>query len=107
MINQEIIQKAFLKATKNGFFVGAQQCYPVITKEGKFKTYTIGSSKFFMDAPPYYLMIIFRHDFAKAFWGERVVIRGFNADTNNIAWKWHLQQMVLEKDPIKYLDKFL
>ncbi len=39
--------------------------------------------------------IIFSHDFAKAFWGEE-------GD-----WKYNLQQMVIRKEPIKYLEKFL
>ena len=38
--------------------------------------------------------IIFSHDFARAFWP-------------NQDWQYHLQQMVLEKDPIMYLNRFL
>ena len=70
MTQQEILQKAIEKAIKNGFRLGARQGYSVITKDGKFKTFFIRSSKFLTIAPPYYLMIIFGHDFSKAFWGE-------------------------------------
>lgn len=38
-------------------------------------------------------MIIFQHSFAKAFWGED--------------WRYYLQQIVLKKEPIEYLSKFL
>ena len=83
------------------------------------------------------LNIIFSHDFAKAFWGEESYAecwycrdgfpetdKGYEKhlkicselfgdpyDTGHRhisdAWEYHLQQMVLEKDPIKYLKKFI
>jgi len=59
-----------------------------------------------------YLEIIFSHDFAKAFWGNEQYEKNFYG-RNGIgtimlaAWEVHLQQMVLEKDYIKYLKKFL
>ena len=37
--------------------------------------------------------IIFSHSFAKAFWG--------------VPWKYNIQQMVLEKEPLKYIERFL
>jgi len=62
-------------------------------------------------------LIIFSHDFAKAFWGEDIIIeRGVLEKNGNISseyenkykcWEYHLQQMVLEEDPIKYLEKFI
>jgi len=77
--------------------------------------------------------IIFSHSFAKAFFSEELYrdidlvslsdIRNSNAyidkgqdtvvlDDNFTyrelpAWKFHLQQMVLEENPIKYLERFL
>ena len=62
------------------------------------------------------IYVIFSHDFAKAFWGEEIIEaeEGYfclRCDKMNqpdvISWKYHLQQMVLEKEPIKYLEKFL
>lgn len=93
MTDEEALQKIIEKAERNGFLLGAKQCYPVITKEGKYETSTVGSSKFFMGAPPYYLMIIFRHDFNKAFWGEY--------------WRPRLQTLVLEESPIQYMARYL
>ena len=48
---------------------------------------------------------IFSHDFLKAFFyvDESDVFYKQRLDT----WQWHAQQMVLEKDPLKYLEKFL
>ena len=64
--------------------------------------------------------IIFQHDFAKAFWGtdHHSWYHGkcedcsifFNEIPNQFrghCWQYYLQQMVLEEDPIKYLEKFL
>jgi hypothetical protein len=63
---------------------------------------------------------IFSHDFAKAFWGEEMLcVDGYeNYDgvcfcdsydygEHKPKWQYHLQQMVLEKEPLKYLLRFL
>jgi len=44
-----------------------------------------------------YYRIIFSHDFAEAFWKYDITK----------SYLYHLQQMVLEKEPLKYLEKFL
>ena len=57
----------------------------------------------------------FEHDFAKAFWGEEECSKEFPKLQGDIQvvlyegkeWEYHLQIMVLESDPIKYLEKFL
>ncbi|HED05264.1 MAG TPA: hypothetical protein ENI61_01110 [Ignavibacteria bacterium] len=75
-----------------------------------------------------YKSAIFNHDFAKVFFGKYEICGycGENLEesgesclgSNNCQlscnypnpipiWKYHLQQMVLEEDPIKYLEKFL
>jgi hypothetical protein len=59
--------------------------------------------------------IALSHDFAKAFWGE-----GYDDEITEIVqypmgseemyvikWMYHLQQMVLEENPINYLRKFI
>jgi hypothetical protein len=65
--------------------------------------------------------IIFFHSFAKAFWGEGVVDwendreqnyepysgEGCTAEYEGKRWQYHLQQMILEENPIKYLEKFI
>jgi hypothetical protein len=79
-----------------------------------------------------YFSIIFSHDFAKAFFGDCTqwmrIVDGEPIDTISKqekeeyeddymqkyttfkeidGWKHHLQQMVLEKEPLKYLEQFL
>jgi len=60
--------------------------------------------------------IIFNHDFAKAFfenkpeyeikdYPDEKAVRCVVATLKN--WQHHLQIMILEKDPLKYLEKFL
>jgi hypothetical protein len=54
--------------------------------------------------------LIFNHDFAKAFWGEYYETSEINQLEKRLGtakWQYHLQQMVLEKKPLKYLEKFL
>lgn len=77
------------------------------------------------------ISIIFDLDFAKAFWGTdnkyrsvkgnmyycehcpNIVAKCPNCKKRNTngkmleLWKWHLQQMVLEKYPLTYMQKFL
>jgi hypothetical protein len=50
-----------------------------------------------------YYAIIFSLDFAKAFF-PKTDEHGFHKDD---AWKYYLQQMVLEENPLYYLKKFL
>ena len=75
-----------------------------------------------------YESIIFSHDFAKAFWGtdkvntwaidEKEFKENYDEDEMEwcdncssqmikAAWEYHLERMVLEKDRLKYLEKFL
>lgn len=56
--------------------------------------------------------IIFSHDFAKAFWGEDLVNNLGNKCDNlhsssQSEWEFNLQEMVLKKEPLKYLEGFL
>lgn len=61
-----------------------------------------------------YREFIFDHEFAKAFWGEEkesfvtdMFSDGETIREMKVSWKYHLQQMVLEKEPLKYLEKYL
>jgi len=65
------------------------------------------------------LELIFSNDFAKAFWGEQsIYVEDINPHSLSndedtfvggevISYQYHLQQMVLEEDRIKYLEKSL
>ena len=61
-----------------------------------------------------YYSIIFDHEFAKAFWkdekcpyGKKCPVYPSKKCAEAPGWQWHLQQMALEKDPLKYISKFL
>lgn len=63
----------------------------------------------------YYKTWIFNHDFAKALWGEEwksaeILEKLPKENTYKIGtitpcWQWHLQNMVIAEDPIKYLGE--
>ena len=83
MGNKEILTKVIEKAVKSGWITKKVWQDPC-----NIEIWT--SNNMFYD-------IIFSHDFAKAFWGEDILE----------IWQYHLQQMVLELQPLKYLERFL
>lgn len=44
--------------------------------------------------------VIFNHDFAKALWGLAI-----DDATRKNNWRYHLQNMIIAEDPIKYLKE--
>lgn len=112
MTNKEILQKAIKKVEENG----CNRCY------SSFLDYH--NERDIVEYKKHY-QIIFSHDFAKAFWGEdlyhpekkqkiinhRLKIYAscfdMNSKVNIIAWRYHLQQMVICEEPIKYLEEYL
>ncbi len=104
MTDKEILQKVFNIAYGNGWDYNCSvawesEYFVPITKDKR------------------YYKIIFSHEFVKAFFGEKKeafweewkdYTDSFEAAHGCQAeWKHHLQQMVLEKEPLKYLEKFL
>ncbi len=89
MTNEEILEKAFLKAKKN---CPDFQCEYMLARP-VFETCEAISSE--SDGDCIYTNI-FNHKFAKAFFKSEIA-----------SWKHHIQQMVLEEEPIQYLAKFL
>lgn len=107
MTDKDILTKAIFKAINNGYKKDNNKLY--LIARGNIKS--ILSIEF-------YRSLIFDHDFAKAFWGKQK-IWGNNSNLNyeetnkavnnqlNYDWEYHLQQIVVEKEPLKYLEKFL
>lgn len=88
--NEEILKKAIEKAVGNGW----KPCqFPVNPWDWLSKELPGEEWDFVRDVYP----IIFNHDFARAFWGEG----------KYDGWQYHLQQMVLEEEPLKYIERFL
>ena len=94
MTNEQILKQAIEKAVKNGWKYEGQD-------EGAwtFDEFIKMISKDYYD-------IIFSHDFAEAFWGEEWP-KEMEINGNFPYWKMELTQMVLEKEPLQYLKKFL
>ena len=105
MTDTQILDKAIEKAIKNGW--------------GRVITYNSYRTEVSMHRMMYYTLI-FSHDFVKAFWGDELIELAnpdwcdnlptcdddLDHDTQ-LSWQYHLQQLVLEKEPLKYLEKFL
>jgi hypothetical protein len=109
MKNEEILTKAIEKAINRGWkpmgnlfaYVPNNKIWLTAFTLGLVKARTIKG-------------ILFDHDFAKAFWGDRFMSTaeedkeiGQGQTYIGKRYEYHLQQMVIEEDPIKYLEKFL
>ncbi len=108
MTNEQILKQAIEKAAINGVHIDGT----------KGKTNFCASNVDFKEVLAHPEILIFSHDFAKAFWGEKFA----NCDRCGArnekdchcldagvidSWKYHLQQMVLEEQPLKYIEKYL
>lgn len=128
MTNPEILKKAIEKAKNNGF--NKKEPYYIYPDDiagiciGEINQPCILETCFLTD-------LIFSHDFAKAFWGEELIIVDEHYVGDKVSkdevintsatkgeyvqtwvlefpkWKLHLREMVLEENPLKYLEKFL
>lgn len=108
MSNQEILEKARNKAIKNGWagspFIDNASEYAKLA-ESKLLTDIVYGDNWWE------LVVLFMppHDFAKALWGEMPNQKMFSSAPSakqifkTKAWQYHLQQMVIAEDPIKYL----
>jgi hypothetical protein len=109
MTKEQILRKAIKKAIKNGYINLALKIGSWDYDAGSifyYDTRRKGSSLIVREG---IREILFDHQFAKAFWendGDK-----FPYDDRpweeQPAWQYHLQQMVLEEDPVKYLEKFI
>lgn len=103
MTDKEVLQKAIEIAIDNGLTEPQ--------RSGVIRVLFIINGKMVSERD-----LIFSHDFAKAFWGwhcsenrtEYVTYsNGAVEQEAVINWMYHLQQMVLEENPIDYLRKFI
>lgn len=116
MTNQEVLTKAVDKAFLNGWSIakGAVLFSHHSTRERI--VFTVYSSKFTKYTKSLAIeQVIFNHDFAKALWGDGYecdedgtpMPYGFDSSVLDHRWQYHLQQMVIATDPIKYLGEHL
>jgi len=107
MTNLEILTKAIYKIIKegminiDGFAYDENSFY---TKENQLEAIKILAKNLLRNRN--YYQLIFSHEFAKHFWGGCNII-GCEGCYKDILWQYHLQQMVLEEEPLNYLRVFL
>ena len=114
MNNKEILTKAIEKAVENGL-----TWYTKTSTEDIIDLYVNIHDDLLRGR---YREIIFSHDFAKAFWGEKdyeyteeLTAEEWAGGNGNhygayfvgLEWQYHLQQMVLEEEPLKYIERFI
>ena len=118
MNNEQILKKAIEKAMGNGWgtFKEVKDLGVAIIKVPDKDTIVMNWENIGYSYHTY--SIIFSHDFAKTIWGEEKLEflpedSGLSAENNQAiyfekpVYFYHLQQMVLEKEPLKYIEKFL
>lgn len=101
MSNKEILEKAIQKAIEGGWKVDYDKDFILAEmQEGQFG---------------HDIYNIFNHDFAKTLWGEEEDFRlqpslysggnggYYGVEFDGKAWEFHLMEMVISEDPIKYL----
>ncbi len=103
MSDKEILEKAIQKAIDGGW---KQPEVPVV--------FIVGDSDGNNDITREAYWLIYSHDFAKALWGEERDLQmaddyfcqeAHTVHTDLPSYKWHLQNMVVSDDPIKYLGE--
>jgi len=97
LTNKEILEKAIQKAIDGGY---------------DHIPYSVTEHADFLIESKALPLIIYRHDFAKALWGEGQATTRYDVFPNkdgkfgnngNVGWKSHLMFMVISPDPIQYL----
>ena len=114
MNDKQILKKAIEKAEENGFNFDKRYLETLMPYKLDFVSWLYKSG--------FYYYFIFSHDFAKAIWGKKKVESGYNRFIAHMgdtieesrfelryipAFEYHLQQMVLSKKPLKYIEKNL
>lgn len=128
MTTEEILTKAIEKAIDNGwdyltFIAWDEKWEPPARKARQvmaefYEMYSEAEDSVFEIDLVY--KMIFKHDFAEALWGDKqeyiisieetldgtnMKSGGYEEAYSIYAWEFHLQQMIIADDPIKYLGE--
>jgi hypothetical protein len=88
MLRRQIMKAAVWKALNNGYKPSLAECRACLSLR------EIVASDFWEEVDDgRYMVVLFSHDFAKAFFGQD--------------WRAHLRQLVLEENHFAYLEEFL
>ena len=110
MKNEQILKKAIEKAVKNGYdFNKAKKISDQIDNIVSRNILFSGADT---DIVKSTYGLIYSHDFAKAFFGEEihkvmVLDKEYAIKSDLYEWQYQLENMVLEEEPLKYLEKYL
>lgn len=96
---EDVLKKAIEKAVENGYRPAGHEVKSVQYDGGLFVFLKEGG---YAGLNP--TEVIFSHEFAKAFFGETPA---HQVNGKKSYWQFHLQQLVLEQDPLEYLEKYL
>lgn len=101
---KQILKKAIKKALKNGWAEKNFGVFIYLDSEEGIDDYV----EEILQGINMFYGLIFDHSFAESIWGKEI----FGSDdvppkVPTYIWQWHLWQMVIEEDPLKYLEKFL
>ncbi|RTL04825.1 hypothetical protein EKK58_09375 [Candidatus Dependentiae bacterium] len=106
MTDSEMLKEVIQRATDGGWEIGKNLNFTGINElivyldGASLVPSDLGWIKFKLNE------FLFNHDFAKALWGEpRPTIEHSGKATSfdfNKGWQYHLQQMVISENPIKY-----
>ena len=110
-MDKQILEKVIQKAIEGGWAVFVE--YKVTDGLGAWASVIPEKGKDWQSKIVYWQpreSIIFNHEFAKALWGEAVFgtlaeLAGDVPPNRLPHWQYHLQQMVIADDPIKYLGE--
>ncbi len=110
MTDKEILEKALKKAHEHGYkcWIG----YILEIDYDRFYSKKDYNGCCYDGISGHINEIIFSHEFAKVFWKEETTLLATIDSNGNYEeylkpWQFHLQQMILEKEPLKYIEKFL
>lgn len=113
MTNQQILTKAIQKAIDGGWSPIGLPKEAVISFDIYDDVIDFHFAERIKDYRRQVTETIFNHEFCKALWGEDLT-HGFKGNTlgqiqqyHQPAWQYHLQQMVIAEDPIKYLGEHI
>lgn len=103
MKKEEILKKVIERAVDNGW-----------NEDTFFDDISIGKMEddgYFMcidvDSALHINSILFDHSFAKAFWGNDTPYNPILLSDQLPAWQYHIQQLALAEDRLKYMAGFL
>lgn len=109
MTNKDILTKAINLAIAGGWLNWYKHPVEDISFDDEEGTIWVNTGKKNVTAIAANSMesLIFNHDFAKALWGEhKLTDPAPNKTFSDFkAWEYHLQQMVIDEDPIQYLEE--